>query len=139
MRKLAVALGCAPLLLSSAPALAASTTVGSSLSLAGAVNLPTCPGGFDCVAFTTNNGAPVAVSPYDGVVTVWRVRAGSNASPVKLRILRPGAGGSYTAVGTSETKMTSGQAAPDEYPSNILVDKGDVLALGNDSSALLYA
>ena len=124
-------------LLPAAPALAEEATVGSSLGSAGSLNL--CASGFECIAFTTNNGAPVAVVPFDGVVTKWRVRAGSATSPVKLRVLRPAGGGTYTAAGTSAVEMTTAGSTPDEFTSSLPVQTGDVLALSNDSSALLFA
>src|SRR3954452_5634085 len=126
-------------LLVAAPAFGETATVGSTLATAGSTNLPSCASGFECVAFTTNNGVPVAVVPFDGVVTTWRVLAGSNASPVALRVLHPGAGGSFTAAGTSSTQMTTGSATPDQFAASLPVAQGDVLALANATSALLYA
>lgn len=125
------------LLAATAPARGETATVGSTLATAGSMNL--CASGFECVVFTTNNGAAVAVAPFDGVVTTWRVRAGSATSPVKLRVLRPAGGGSFTAAGTSATEMTTAGTQPDEFAASLPVQAGDVLALSNDSSALLYA
>jgi len=123
----------------SASAYGETATIGSTLATPGSANLPSCASGFECIAFTTNNGTPVAIVPFDGVVTSWRVYAGSNASPVTLRVLRPGASGSYTAVSSSGAQSTTGGAYPDVYPSNIPVEQGDVVALANSTSALLYA
>src|SRR4051794_1439785 len=127
-------------LLVTAPAFAETATVGSALGTRGSDNLPSCASGFECVAFTTNNGAPVAVVPFDGVVTSWKVFAGSSTSPVALRVLRPAGGGSFTAVGTSATEMTTGSpTTPDQFAASLPVAQGDVLAIANASSALLYA
>jgi uncharacterized repeat protein (TIGR01451 family) len=123
-----------------APAQAVQTvTVGSTLASAPTSNLPGCAAMIECVAFQTSAGVPVAVAPADGVVTSWRIRAGSAGSPVILRVLRPGAAGSYTAAGTGATQTTTGGASADEFAANLAVNKGDVLAVANSSSALLYA
>lgn len=40
-------------------------------------------------------------APTDGTITSWSVRSGDGAAKYELRILRPSAGGTYTAAGTS--------------------------------------
>src|SRR3954447_22144413 len=87
--------------LSAVPADGATVTIGSTLSSPATSNLSGCASGFDCVSLQTNAGTPVAVAPADGVITTWRIRAGSAGSPVTLRVLHPGAGGTYTAIRSS--------------------------------------
>ncbi|MDX6665960.1 MAG: hypothetical protein QOG68_2166 [Solirubrobacteraceae bacterium] len=114
-------------------------TVGSSLASSPSTNFPGCAGTIECVFYQTNAATPVAVAPADGVVTSWKIKAGSSGSPVSLRVLHPGTGGSYTAAGTSTTETTSGGANADNFTTSLPVSKGDVLAVANSSSALLFA
>lgn len=121
------------------PAHAATVTIGSTLATPASANLPGCASGIDCVSFQTNAGTPVAVAPADGVITTWRIRAGSAGSPITLRVLRPGTGGAYTAVASSTPQTTAGTGATETFTASLPIDKGDIVALDNSSSALLYA
>ena len=88
------------------------------------------------VPFDKGSGlGPSDVVPFDGTVTSFSVNG--NAGAVKLRVLRPAGGSSFTGSGTSppETISTPGV---NTFPVAMQVKKGDVLALDNDSSALIF-
>src|SRR5206468_12280206 len=77
---------------------AADVTIGS--NLAGSADMNICAGGISCTYVQTSGGAPVAVSPVDGTVLRWPLKAGSTSGTVRLRVLRP-AGTGFTAVTSS--------------------------------------
>lgn len=71
-------------------------------------------------------GAKVA-SPIDGTVVRWRITQASGG-PFKLRVLRPGVGGTYTAVGTSAA-ITPGGLTTQTFATNLPIRAGDVIGL----------
>lgn len=84
-------------------------------------------------------GLAGATIPSDGVLTRWRIRAATRGW-VRLRILRPDGAGGYTPVAASEPMQLTGYHAPGqdvryEFPAQIPVRAGDVLALDRDRSA----
>jgi hypothetical protein len=96
-----------------------------------------------CVAMINCTYVPFASAanpglqvPVDGKVTSFSVNSGSGAAPVQLRVLRPAGNGRYTGVGTSptETLNTGGNTFTVSLP----VKSGDVLALDNSTSALMF-
>src|SRR5918994_7149695 len=109
-----VVVACAMVALAAAPAAHADMRIGSSLAaepdagLTGAVT-----------------ASPVGISvPSPGVITRWRIRAGSDSSPVRLRVLRPGG----TEVGRS-AGVTPPAGGVTLYPTRIPVQMGDRIAL----------
>jgi hypothetical protein len=120
-------------LLLPASASAADVTIGS--NLAGTANSTICVGGISCTYIQTSGGTPVAVSPVDGTVVRFRVKAGSFGGAVKLRVLRP-SGTSFTAVASSPSvTITTDQ---NTFPTNIAIKTGDVVALDNASSGIYF-
>src|SRR6266540_2561175 len=103
MRRILVATAAVAVLLAPA-AEAADVTIGS--DLAGPANTNICVEGISCTYVQTSGGAPVAISPVDGTVVRWRLKAGSTGGTVKLRVLRP-AGTSFTAVTSSVTQTVT--------------------------------
>ena len=77
----------------------ADVTIGSDLS--GTPGQAVCEAGTACTYVQTSDAvAPVAVSPIDGRIVRWRLKAGAAAGPVALRVLRSSPP-EYTAVATS--------------------------------------
>ena len=112
---------------------AADVTIGS--SLAGPANTNICVAGYACTYVQTSGGAPVAVSPVDGTVVRWRLKAGSFGGTVKLRVLRP-AGTSFTAIASSTTQTVTTDM--NTFPTNLPIKAGDVVALDNSTSGLYF-
>jgi hypothetical protein len=77
--------------------------------------------------------------PFAGVVTHFSVNSASDSSGtpvVALRVLRPAGGGQFTGEGTSPREpLTMGL---NTYTVTLPVKAGDVLALDNDTSALIF-
>ena len=74
--------------------------------------------------------------PFDGTVTSFSVNSGSATGAVQLRVLRPAANGQYTGAGSSSLQNLAG--GPQTFTVSMTVQAGDVLALDNSSSALLF-
>jgi hypothetical protein len=110
------------------------TTLGSTT---GTPNQNICLTGFDCTyvpfASAANPGLQV---PLNGSVTSFSVNSGSATGSVQLRVLRPAGNGKFTGVGTSPAQTLAG--GPQTFTVSLPVQAGDVLALDNSSSALLF-
>lgn len=110
------------------------TTLGSTT---GSPSQNICVAGINCtyVPFlgVSNPGLQV---PFDGTVTSFSVNSGSLGAIVMLRVLRPAGAGQFTGAGTSppETLNTGGNTFAVSLP----VKAGDVLALDNSTSALMF-
>ena len=118
-----------------AGATGADVTIGS--TLIGAPDANICAQGFACTYVQTSGGAPVAVSPVDGQVVRWRLKAGSTGGTVKLRVLRPlGTSASFAAVASSATVTVS--SAMNTFTTNLPIKAGDVVALDNSSNGLYF-
>ncbi|MDX6644249.1 MAG: hypothetical protein QOD76_2211 [Solirubrobacteraceae bacterium] len=119
---------------SAAPA-GAAMTFGS--ALADPPDTPSVCGSSSTWATTSLEGTDLT-SPIDGVIARWRVR-GSGAhdqaftksgASVELRVLRPAAGGEYTAVGRSASVplgLTDAVVGPTD--TRLEVHQGDILAV----------
>jgi hypothetical protein len=77
----------------------------------------------------------VAVSPVDGTVVRWRLKAGSTGGTVNLRVLRP-AGTSFTAIASSVTQTVTSDM--NTFSTSIPIKAGDVVALDNSTSGLYF-
>ncbi len=77
-------------------------------------------------------GANVA-SPVDGTIVRWHVLDASGGE-FELRVLRPAAGGGYTAVGSSAFELPAGEALQ-TFTSDLPVQAGDLIGLDNSSTA----
>jgi len=121
----------------------AAVTVGSNLAGDGADNLPGyCPGASTCTG--TNLSLPAGStaadglsSPIDGVIVGFAVKSGSAGNPVKLRVLRPAGGASYTGVATGATGTTTAGVA--EFSAQTRIKAGDSVGLDIGNSALVWA
>jgi hypothetical protein len=92
-------------------------------------------------------GAPCTYVPYVGVnpelqvpitgtVTSFAVNSGSAGNTVELRVLRRASGGQFSAIASSPAEtLTTG---PQSFSVSLPVQDGDVLALDNADSALLF-
>jgi len=80
-----------------APAARADTvTLGST---AGSPTVNICSAGIECTYLPFSNVyTPGLVVPYDGTITSFSINSGSSSGTVKLRVLRPAAGGRFTGV-----------------------------------------
>lgn len=92
-----------------------------------------------CTVLQTAAPNSTLASPIDGVVTRWRVRSISGGT-VTLRILRPNADGSFTAIGGSlpeslTQRTTGGADATYTFPTRIPVVTGDRIAVDRDRKA----
>jgi hypothetical protein len=138
MRAAIRALALTVVLVAAVPAYAqAATTVGSSLRQRANLYIR-CPG--SCTAVQTARPGGLGLSiPTDGIVTRWRVRA-ATLGMVRLRILRAEPGGGYSAIGQSDWFRMDRPHEPGhdilyEFPAQIVVHAGDVMALDRDAKA----
>jgi hypothetical protein len=122
----------------------ASMTVGSNLTGDGADNLGSyCPGGGGTCTGTNlslpagSTAANGLTSPINGVIVKWRVKSGSTGNPVRLRVLRPNGGASFTGAGTSTAGATVSGVA--ETASRVSIRAGDSIGLNIGNSALVWA
>ncbi len=106
-------------------------------SVAGSPTMNICPaGGANCTYVPFSGVSPALQVPFDGTVTSFSVNAGSAGGTVELRVLRP-ANGQFTGAGTGPAE-TIANPSVNTFAVNIPVSAGDVLALDNASSALLF-
>ena len=110
------------------------TTLGSTT---GTPSQNICVAGFDCTYVPFSSAAnPTLEVPVDGSVTSFSVTSGSATGTVQLRVLRPAANGQFTGAGTSPAESLAG--GPQTFSVSLPVQAGDVLALDNATSALLF-
>jgi hypothetical protein len=120
---------------SAAPGKAAfAVTLGST---DGAPNGNLCAAGIACTYVPSVGAlAPSLVVPFTATVTSFSVNSGSAAGRVALRVLR-GDGG--TLLGVRSSARFALHQGLNTFKVVVPVAKGDVLALDNDSSALIFA
>ena len=130
------ALAAAAASLAAAPAALAHTRKIGNAS--GTPSMNVCVLGFNCTYINAQSGKPSDVVRHTGTITSWSLNAGSQGGRVRLRALRPIAGGKFKAIRSSvlRTVLTTGL---NTFPAHLGVRKGDVLALGNDSSGIYMA
>jgi hypothetical protein len=93
---------------------------------------------FDCTYINYKSGKTTDVVRHTGTITSWSLNAGSQGGTVRLRVLRPVAGGKFTAIRSSALRTVS-TTGLNTFPAHLGVRKGDVLALSNDSSGIYMA
>lgn len=77
--------------------------------------------------------APSYAIPVDGVLTSWTTRAAAGpGQKLRIDVLHPSGGATYSVVGTSEILDLHESAVNDDLPARIRVHPGDVLALSPD-------
>jgi hypothetical protein len=140
-RKGFLAVGLVAAALAAAGPAQGAVTIGNNLTNDASTNMPGC--NIACTA--TNLTLPDSslapgglTSPVNGTVTSWRLRA--NAAPnVRLRILRRGAGDTFTGVGTSGP---AGFAGPEGISAPIAtslpIQTGDSIGLESPNGNLIY-
>lgn len=110
------------------------TTLGSTT---GTPNQNICVAGITCTYIPFNGVAnPGLQVPFDGTVTSFSVNSGSATGAVELRVLRPAGNGQFTGAGTSPAQTLA--AGPNTFTASLPVKAGDVLALDNSTSALMF-
>jgi hypothetical protein len=125
-------------LVAAAPAHGA-VTIGSSLATTQTDNAPGC--NIDCTVTNLDliaaNQAPGGLrSPVTGTVTSWRLKA--NAAPnVALRVLRPGAGTTFTGVATSGPAGFLGPGISGSIPTSLPIQAGDAVGLESTDGNLI--
>jgi hypothetical protein len=130
------ALAVASASLAAAPAaLARTSTVGSAN---GEPTMNICVADINCTYINFVNGKPTDVVKRTGTITSWSLNAGSQGGQVKLRVLRPVAGGKFKAIRSSVVRTVS-TTGLNRFPAHIPVRKGDVLALSNSTSGIYMA
>lgn len=129
---------------SAGAALAAAAASGSSAQVITLGNASGEPKANICLAMTdctyvpfAGPGDPALQAPFAGTVTSFSVNAGNIGGEVELRVLRPGAGEKFTGVATSPPE-TLDATGINTFTVSLRAAKGDVLALDNESSALLF-
>ena len=110
------------------------TTLGSTT---GTPSTNICVASINCtyVPFSSAANATLQV-PLNGKVTSFSVNSGSASGSVQLRVLRPAGNGQFTGAGTSPAESLAG--GPQTFTVSLPVQAGDVLALDNSTSALLF-
>ncbi len=104
----------------------------------GAPNRNVCSAMIDCTYIPYAGASdPELQAPFDGTVTSFSINTGSTGGQVELRVLRPGASGRFTAVGTSPPETLS-VTGINTFSVSLPVRQGDVLALDNESSAIMF-
>ena len=117
----------------------ATTTIGVPTPAGGGLtNTGSCAGSQKCTYLPVAGISPAYVSPVDGTIVRWRIAADSSGSPVQLRVLRPAAGGQFTAVGTSAPQTTTGLSKVDTFTTSLTIRAGDAIGLDNGSDALMW-
>jgi hypothetical protein len=118
-----------------APAAGADTvTLGST---AGTPTQNICVASIECTYLPFDNVyTPSLVVPFEGTITSFAINSGTSTGTVRLRILRPVAGGRFTGAGTSAPVAIAGGVQ--NAPTNLPVRAGDLIGLENDNSALLF-
>jgi hypothetical protein len=102
------------------------------------VNVASCASTIVCtfVPFLGVSNPELQV-PFNGTVTSFSVNAGSATGSIWLRVLRPAPGGQFAGAGTSQPE-TIATLGVNTYAVSLPVKAGDVLALDNDSSAIMF-
>jgi hypothetical protein len=125
-------------LLAVAPAHGA-VTIGSNLG--SNANSNSC-GAMDCTTTNLALSADVApnglTSPVTGTVTSWRFKSGSNGNTVSLRVLRPGAGVTFTGVGVSASATSAG-GLNGPFTTSLPIQRGDHVGLNRTNGALVLS
>ena len=83
------------------------------------------------VSCTYFNGAVPerqVAAPFDGILTVWRVRGASATGSMRIHVLRPTGGGAFTAVETGQYE-TVPPIGVSTFPASLPVRQGDLVAL----------
>jgi hypothetical protein len=115
----------------------AATTTTTLGSTTGTPNQNICLATFDCTYVPFSSAAnPTLQVPLNGSVTSFSVNSGSGTGSVQLRVLRPAGSGNFTGVGTSPAEPLS--SGGNTFSVSLPVHAGDVLALDNSTSALLF-
>jgi hypothetical protein len=91
-----------------------------------------------CTYINFSGGKPTDVVKRTGTITSWSLNAGSEGGQVRLRVLRPVAGGKFRAIRSSALRTVS-TVGLNTFPAHLAVRRGDVLALSNSSSGIYMA
>lgn len=92
---------------------------------------------FDCTYLPYAGASdPELRVPFAGTVTSFSVNAGSEGGQVELRVLRPRSSEQFTAVGTSAPETL--RVGMNTFSVSLPVATGDVLALDNESGAIIF-
>src|SRR3954469_11198810 len=132
--RLAALLAVAVAALLAAPAASfGAVTIGNNLSGGGNLtNTPFC-GACTFVQVTpltaSHTAAGGLTAPSDGVITHWRIKAGSEGA-VFLRVLRKTGDATFTGVARSEERTTDTNAVA-EFPASVPIKAGDHIGVDN--------
>ncbi len=108
---------------------ARTVTIGSDLSAA-SDTAQNCPAG-GCTQGLIQLNSQTITAPCTGVVTSWAVRgySSSGSDQVKLRVLHPAGGSSYTGAGTSAAVTLTSSDAVHKANTNLPIAKADAIGL----------
>lgn len=139
-RKGLLAPGLVAMALAAAGPAQGAVTIGNNLTTTEATNMPGC--NIACTAtnrtLPPTSTAPGGVtSPVNGTVTSWRLRA--NAAPsVRLRVLRPGGGTTFTGVATSGPAGFAGPGISGPIATSLPIQVGDGIGLDSPNGNLIF-
>jgi hypothetical protein len=77
------------------------------------------------------------VSPVNGTITLWRIRAAGASSPTALRVIRPLGGGLFTGAGTSAT-VTPALNSTSVFATQLPIKVGDAIGINCCQPASQY-
>lgn len=109
-------------------------TIGSDLTKAPTLGLLCSP---TCTLYSPAIPGRDTASPIDGVVVRWRIRAGSTAGPVQLRVTRPAAGGQSTGLSTSQVENPPVNAVS-TFATRLPIKAGDFAGIDIDNAGPNY-
>jgi hypothetical protein len=109
-------------------------TIGNDLSQT--ADMSSCAAGTACTYVQTSISlAPQAVSPIDGRIVRWRLKAGAAAGPLKLRVLSSSPP-EYTATGSSAA--VNAVPGVNTFTTNLPIKAGDTIGLDDLSGGGLF-
>jgi hypothetical protein len=114
----------------------AAVTIGSDLSATANTNL--CSAGEPCTYSQYSLPGRQVTSPVDGVAVRWRIKSGSAGGAVRLRVLKPAGGTTFTGAGTSDAGTTVAGVSP-YFAARLPLKAGDYIGVDNASSALIFS
>ena len=118
----------------------AAVTIGSNLATPDTTNAPGCNTSCTAVnlALPASSTAPGGLnSPVNGTVTSWSVRANTGPN-LRLRVLRPAAGTTFSGVATSGPAGFTGPGISNPIATALPISLGDAIGLDSPNGNLIF-
>jgi hypothetical protein len=107
----------------------ATVTIGSNLARAPDVGNPNPGETWTLIGLSSGGRASGGlISPVNGTVTTWRIRAGTSSDDTTFRVIRPVGGGLFTGAGTS-LHLRPTTNAISTFPTQIPISIGDYIGI----------